>query len=406
MTLSIDIVAGNAPEDILPAISPVWHYFGGAPTPQDGDRFVPFIEPSRTFAARENGTVVGGCASFPLELSVPGGTARAAGLTVVGVLPTHRRRGIMRRMMRAQLDDVHQRGEPLAILWASEDTIYGQFGYGMASVSGNIDVAKSDNAFARPSDSRGAFSILGESEAVVPFADVYDRVRLHHPGMLARSADWWRHRRLADPESRRQGGGVLNRALLSYDGRPMGYALYRVHQQLDAGSTSGYVNVIEAIGATPEATRDIWRFVLDIDWVARTKAMLLPVDHPLFFLLARPREMKFLVHDGLWVRLVDLPAAIGARRRGEGAPVVIEITDPFCPWNAGRWRLSAAGAGRSTGEAELACDITALGSVYLGGFTFRQLAGAGRVNEIREGAAARADTLLPSGGAPWCPEIF
>jgi len=404
--MPIDIAACSAPDDVLSAIAPVWHYFGGAPTPQDGERFTPFIEPSRVFAARENDAVVGGCASFPLELSVPGGAVSAAGITVVGVLPTHRRRGIMRRLMRAQLDDVHARGESIAVLWASEDTIYGQFGYGMASVSGNIDVPRSASAFAQPFESRGAFRILGEAESAAPFANVYERVRLSHPGMISRSADWWRLRRLTDPENRRKGAGELNRVLLSYDGEPMGYALYRVHQQLEGGTTAGYVNVIEAIGASPEATRDIWRFVFDIDWVARVKAMVLPLDHPLFFLLARPREMKFLIHDGLWVRLVDLPAALAARRRGEGDPVVIEVADRFCPWNAGRWRLSTAGAERTTAAAELACDVTALGSVYLGGFTFRQLALAGRVNEVRAGAAARADALLPAECAPWCPEIF
>jgi len=337
---------------------------------------------------------------------VPGGTVRTAGLSVVGVLPTHRRRGILRRMMRAQLDDVHRRGEPVASLWASEDTIYGQFGYGMASVSCDIELAKSATGFALPFESRGEFRLLGESEALAPFSEAYERVRLAQPGMIARSADWWRHRRLADPEKRRQGGGELNRVLLTLDGRPSGYVLYRMHQQFEAGSSVGHVQVIEAVGAGAEATREIWRFALDIDWVARVKANVLPLDHPLFLLLARPREMKFHVHDGIWIRLVDLAPALAARRLGEGAPVAIEVTDDFCPWNAGRWRLSPESAERTTADAELACDISALGSVYLGGFTFRRLARAGRVTELREGAAERADALFPVDRAPWCPEIF
>jgi predicted acetyltransferase len=405
-SMPIDIAACASPEELLASIAPVMHYFGGATPPLDPTRFLPFIEPSRGFVARQAGAVVGGCASFPFELTVPGGTVRAAGLSVVGVLPTHRRRGILRRMMRAQLDDVHRRGEPVGVLWASEDTIYGQFGYGMASVSGDIELEKSATAFARPVESRGEFRILTETEALAPFAEVYERVRLAHPGMIARNTDWWRSRRLADPENRRQGGGELNRVLLTLDRRPAGYALYRIFQHFASGSTSGHVQVLEVVGATPEATREIWRMVLDIDWVARVKAVLLPVDHPLFFLLARPREMKFRVHDGLWVRLVDLPPALAARRLGDGEPVVIEVADAFCPWNAGRWRVSPSGAERTTADAELACDVTALGSVYLGGFSFRQLARAGRVSEVREGAAARADALFPADGAPWCPEIF
>lgn len=401
--MSIEIAACRSPEEVLESIAPVMHYFGATPTPQDAHRFVPFIEPSRAFAAREDGALVGGCASFPFELTVPGGAVRAAGLSVVGVLPTHRRRGILRRMMRAQLDDVHRRGEPVGILWASEDAIYPQFGYGMASVCCDIDLAKSATAFAGPFESRGEFRILGEAEALAPLAETYERVRLTHPGMVARSVDWWRHRRLTDPENRRRGGGELNRALLTFDGRPSGYALYRVSPQFEAG---GHVNVIEAVGATPAATREIWRFLLDIDWVGRVKANLLPADHELFFLLARPRELNMRVHDGLWVRLVDLPAALAARRMGAGEPVVIEVADAFCPWNAGRWRLGPAGAERVTADAELACDVTALGSVYLGGFSFRRLTRAGRVTEVREGAAERADALLPADLAPWCPEIF
>jgi predicted acetyltransferase len=324
---------------------------------------------------------------------------------VVGVLPTHRRRGILRDMMRAHLDDTRQRGEPVGYLWASEDTIYGQFGYGAASLSGNIDVAKAHARLAPPHESRAEFRILDEAAALEPMARVYERVRREHPGMIARSAEWWRLRRLADPEHRRMGAGVMHRVVLLHDGEPQGYALYRLNQQFEGGSSVGSINVIEAIGASLEATRDIWRFVFDIDWVARVKATVLPLDHPLLLLAARPRELRFLVHDGVWVRLVDVPAALAARRLGAGE-AVIELSDEFCPWNAGRWRVSAAGTERTTAAAELACDVTALGSVYLGGFTFRQLARGGRVRELREGALARADGLFPSDRAPWCPEIF
>ncbi len=404
--MSIEIRACSAPDELIAAITPVMHYFGSTPASKDMERFASFIEPSRAFVAREGGAVVGGCASYLFDMSVPGGVARTAGLSIVGVLPTHRRRGILRRMMRAQLDDVHARGEAVASLWASEDTIYGQFGYGMASASGDFELAKSTTAYAMPFEPRGEFRLLGEQEALAPFAEVYERVRVTQPGMISRSADWWRHRRLADPEHRRRGAGELNRVLLLLDGRPSGYILYRLNQKFVSGSSSGDVSVIEAIGDGVEATREIWRFALDIDWVSHVKAMLLPIDHPLFFMLARPREMKFHIHDGLWMRLVDLPAALALRQLGDGAPVTIEVTDAFCPWNAGRWSVSPKGAERSTADAELACDITALGSVYLGGFTFRQQARAGRVAELREGAAARADALFPVDRAPWCPEIF
>uniref|UniRef100_A0A832I179 GNAT family N-acetyltransferase n=1 Tax=Eiseniibacteriota bacterium TaxID=2212470 RepID=A0A832I179_UNCEI len=404
--MPIEVSPCATADEIVQAITPVFHYFGMAPSPRDYDRFLPFVEPSRAFMAREGGAAVGGCASFPFELTVPGGTVRAAGLSVVGVLPTHRRRGILRSMMRAQLDDVHRRGEAVGYLWASEDTIYGQFGYGLASLSVNLDIARTHSAFARPFESRGEFRMVDEAAALEPMAQVYDRVRREQPGMFARSDEWWRNRRLADPEHRRMGGGVLNRVVLSYDGRPEGYALYRIHQEFDAGSTHGHVNVVEAVGATDEATRDLWRFLFDIDWEARIKAALLPVDHPLILLVARPRELKLRAHDGVWVRLVDVAAALAARRFAAGEPVVIEVGDAFCPWNAGRWRVSASGVERVSVEADLACDVTALGSAYLGGFTFRQLARAGRVEQRRTGALAKADALFAGERAVWCPEIF
>ena len=137
--MPIDVSACGSPEEQLSALAPVFHYFGMTPAAQEGTRFLPFIEPSRTFAARENGETVAGCASFPFEMTVPGGSVRCSGLSVVGVMPTHRRRGVMRSMMRAQLDDTRRRGEPIAALWASEDGIYGQFGYGIASFSGDIE---------------------------------------------------------------------------------------------------------------------------------------------------------------------------------------------------------------------------------------------------------------------------
>lgn len=404
--MPIDVAACGSPEEQLSALAPVFHYFGMTPAAQEGTRFLPFIEPSRSFAARENGATVAGCASFPFEMTVPGGTVRCSGLTVVGVLPTHRRRGLLRSMMRAQLDDTRRRGEPIAALWASEDGIYGQFGYGIASFSGDIEVAKSMTAFAHPFEPRGECRILSETEALGPLSQAYERIRLSQPGMIRRTDEWWQKRRLADPENKRSGSGELNRVVLMLDGQPAGYALYRLNQKFDSGSTSGYVQVIEAMGAGPEATRELWHFLFSIDWVASVKGMLLPVDHPLFFLLKRPREMKYHLHDGLWVRLVDLPAALAARTLGDAAPVVVEVTDAFCPWNAGRWQLSSKGAERSTAAAELACDITTLGSVYLGGFSFTRLVQAGRVTELSEGAAARADLLFPTDKAPWCPEIF
>lgn len=410
--MEINVSPCTSADELRDALGAIWQYFGATITPEDMERWTCLLGLARMQAARENGAIVGGAGAYDFELTVPGGTVPAAGITVVGVQPTHRRHGILRAMMRAQLDDIHQRGVPVAYLWASEETIYGRFGYGMASLCGEIDLPKSANAFARPCEPRGEMRILSEQDAVAPIMHVYDRVRRDYSGMFARSEDWWRLRRLADPEGRRQGGGPLHRAVLRYEGEPVAYAIYRLHQAMEAGVSTGHINVIEAVGTSPEATRETWRFLLDIDWFARVRAQQLPVDHPLFFLLAKPRSMRFVTGDALWVRLVDVSAALAARRapmRGAlaaGDAVVVEVEDAFCPWNAGRYRVGEGRVERTTGAPDLGLEVNDLGSIYLGGFTFGQLARAGRIRELQAGAAARADVLFPRDRAPWCPEIF
>jgi predicted acetyltransferase len=243
-------------------------------------------------------------------------------------------------------------------------------------------------------------------EAVEPFSEIQRRAAAEHPGMFVRTPEWWRHKRLSDPEWGRDGGGEMVRVLLELDGRPAGYALYRLHFSAERGISKGFTSVIEAVGDSPQATRELWRFLLDIDWMDRVRAGLLPLDHELFLLLREPRRLTFNQRDGLWVRLVDLEAALNARSYQDGEAVVVEVADEFCPWNAGTWELGPKGVSRSTVTPELRLDVSGLGSAYLGGFTFGQLARAGRIEELADGALNRADTLFRTDRYPWCPEIF
>ena len=404
--MEIDVRSCTSREELKLALGPIWHFFGGSPTDDRVERFANVLPPERMHAARLDGSVVGGAGAFPFQLTVPGGRVPAAGVTVVGVLPTHRRRGVLRAMMRAQLDAARERGEPVAYLWASEETIYGRFGYGIASLSGEIQVPRERSAFARPLEPRGQVRLVALEEALELIPPVYERVARETPGMFARPRPWWEFRVLADPEYRREGGGEMQRAVLEFDGRVEAYALYRLHMSFDGGVATGFTNVIEAMGGTPVATAEIWRFLLDIDWMDSIKGMLLPVDHPLFLLLAQPRRMRLRLSDGLWVRLVDVAGALSARTYAHDGALVFEVEDAFCPWNEGRWRLEGGMAWRSEEDADLRLEVTALASVYLGGFTFAQLARAGRVAELADGAIARADAMFRTDVAPWCPEIF
>jgi predicted acetyltransferase len=323
------------------------------------------------------------------------------------VYPTHRRRGVLRAMMRAQLDDIHARGEPIAALWASEESIYGRFGYGMASYTGEISLAREHSEFAYPFEPRGRIRLLEPAEALEQLPPIWERALQQTPGMFRRERPWWENRVVHDPPERREGGGPKRFALLELDGEPQAYAIYRHNPKWDEGSSAARLGVVEAIGATPRGTAEIWRFLLDIDWQASISADLLPIDHPLFFLLAKPRRMKYRLGDGIWVRVVDVGAALSARSYAHDGEVVFEIADGFAPWNEGRWKLAGGSCERTDDDADLRCDVTALGSVYLGGFTFADLARGLRVEELREGAIDRADSIFRrTAVAPWCPEIF
>ncbi len=389
------------------AVGAISHYFGGGPDDERAERFAKVLPLERMHAAFDGDVVVGGAGAFPFQLTVPGGVVPCGGVTVVGVLPTHRRRGVLTAMMRAQLEDIRDRGEPIAALWASEEVIYGRFGYGMASLAGEIALSSGYTGLRQPPDETARTRLISLDDAKTVLPGIYDRVRAGTPGMFNRTEAWWELRNLSDPLERRQGGGEKNVLVLELDGEPAGYALYRVFSKFEHGSSVGHVEVIEAVADGAVAMRELWRVLLDMDWLATLKAFLLPIDHPLLQQLRYPRRLQMRIGDGLWVRLVDLGAALSARAYGGEGPVVFEVEDAFLPENTGRWRIAGGTAERTDEAADLALDVRELGAAYLGGFTFGELVRAGVVRELKDGGAARADALFfTSDPKPWCPEIF
>jgi predicted acetyltransferase len=374
------------------ALEPIWHYFGSRPEAEELERLGTILPVERVLAAADGGAIIGGAGAYLFDTTVPGGgQVPTAGVMAVGVLPTHRRRGALTALMRRQLADAHERGEPLAMLFAAEGGIYARFGYGLASLAGDIELPKEH---ARPWDDEP----LGEARLL----ETDDEVQAQTPGMFTRTREWWLVRRL---HQRPGQGGQQMRVVVELDGVPEAYALYRLDFGIDHMVTGTKVEVGEALGTSPQALGAIWRFLLAIDWVAQINAYWLPLDHPLLHWLREPRRMNFSVIEALWVRLVDVGTALAARRLGEGA-IVLDVADEFCPWNQARWHVADGSAERTTAPADLRLDSTALGSVYLGGFTFEQLRWAGRLEELEPGAAARADELFRTVRQPWCPEIF
>lgn len=373
------------------------------------------FELDRITAAFDGEQSVGCAGAITLRLTVPGGEVDAAGVTLVGVLPSHRRRGILRALMRRQLDDARQRGEPLAILWASEGAIYGRFGYEMATLQGSFEVERRRTAFARPLEPAGRIRLVTPEEAGQLFPAIYDQVRQATPGAVSRSEAMWRWTILRDAPHQRHGAGPKVLAVHEVDGRPEGYAIYRVKPEWDHRGAKGQVIVREVTATTPRSELEIWRWLLDTDLTAAAQTFLSTPRHPLLLALAEPRALGLRLGDGLWLRLLDLPAALAARSYATGGRLVLEVRDAFCPWNAGRWRLEAEhdADGRSTeeialteDEPDLSLDVADLAAVYLGGFSFDDLAQVGRVEERRPGAIAAADRLFATAVTPYCSTMF
>jgi predicted acetyltransferase len=404
--MSVEVRPVENSEEFQQAYMAIGQYFGIEPTPERNERLSKLLPFERLHAAHADGLIVGGTGGFPFDMSVPGGRLPCAGTSVVGVSPTHRRRGVLKAMMRAHLDDAHERGEPIAALWSSEETIYGRFGYGRGAFAGEASIPKESVAFAQPFERRGTIRLVEVDEARKLFPPLWDALARVRPGVFTRSSDWWEIRTFDDPPDRRFGGGPKRFVVLELDGEPAGYAIYRHSMSFENGVTTGKVVVIEAIATTPQANAELWRYLLDIDWVATVSVFLIPPDHPLFFLLAESRRMNYRIGDSLWMRLVDVGAALSGRSYADDNEIVFDVADPFCPWNEGTWRLAGGAAERSEAQADLRLDVRELGAAYLGAMSFRQLAQGGTIEELTPGAIDCADRVFRHGLDPWCPEIF
>ena len=383
--------------------------FSGEVRPDDRERDTKLLPRDRMLAAYVDGELVGTAGDFPLALTIPGGELPVAGVTMVGVVPSHRRRGVLTALMGHQLADARGRGEPLAILWSSEAGIYGRYGYGVATRASWLEADRDRVSFRAPADAGARVRLIDAEEALKILPPVYDRFRRSTPGAISRSELWWREYRLADDEHRRRGAGPKFYAVLELDGEAEAFAIYRVKEDWPEGFAASSLRVQETAGNSPRAVRELWRFLFGVDLVARVEAWNVPPDHPLFLLTAEPRRLRMRIGDGLWVRVLDIKAALAARSYAAAGEVAFEITDPLVPENEGVWRLQAGAEGASVergGDPELRLGVAALGSTYLGGFSFAELQAAELVEELSDGAIARADALFRTARAPWCLEVF
>jgi predicted acetyltransferase len=385
--------------------------FHGGFHPDDLAMFASLFEPDHSLVALEDGRMVGTTGIYTRELTIPGTVMSVAGVTLVGVLPTHRRRGVLTALMRRQLDDVRAAGESVAALWASEAAIYGRFGYGRAarhaSLALHIGGARLASGLPTPFGRMVLLEAAGAAERIAP---LYDRVRRERVGHLDRTGAWWA-RRTADPEHRRDGKGLLRVAVHEDDaGAVDGYVMYAVAPGWNDGPDNRAV-LRELVAGGPAATAAMWGFVLGLDLVRSVEWDIAPPDELYGELVAGPQNARVQMGGNLWIRLVDVPAALAARAYATPLDVVIEVDDAFCPWNAGRYRLTADADGavscdRTEAPPDIGCSAADLGAAYLGGTTLAALAAIGRVRELSPGAVERTSRAFGWTREPWCPEIF
>jgi predicted acetyltransferase len=373
--------------------------------PEDEISWGEVFEPDRSLLVEDGGTLVGHASAFTRDLTVPGATVPAAHVTLVGVASTHRRRGLLTRLMHRQLAEVI---EPIAVLWASESAIYPRFGYGMASQRVTFKIDNREVRLPEPV-SPGRLRSVPVAEARPALRELYEAVRPERPGWSSRDERWW-NRVLADPPDRRAGASELRVTLHDGPAGSDGYALWRTKGEWGPGGPEGEVRVTEVVTTDPDAERALWGFLLSIDLTRSVTRWLGGLDDPLLYLASDPRRLGTGLGDGLFVRIVDLPAALSARRYAAPVDVVLEVADPLLPGNAGRWRLvgdsEKATCTRTEQAADLACGIAELGAAYLGGIRLAALGAAGRVRELRPETLAPTSTALGWHRAPAGPEIF
>jgi predicted acetyltransferase len=367
----------------------------------------------RWLAAFDDDRIVGTSGVFTMRLRVPGAELPTGGVTFVTVLPSHRRRGLMSGMMRLMIDDCRRRGEPLAALWAAEGAIYQRFGFGLATVSMNLEAETRSVGFARDWPREGSFRLLPVGEGRDLVAPIYDAARSSRSGFLGRTPDWWVGV-LPLVEKDARGGEARHLVVFETADGPEAYAVYKTKAEWNVRGPASTLIVEEAIGSTVRGTREIWRYLFEVDLVRTLKTWRLPADHPLFSLAAEPRRLGTTMGDGLWLRIVDARAALEGRTygidgRGDGR-LTLELRDEYCPWNAGRWSLEVAHGrarvARTEADAGLSLGPSELASLFLGGFTATALAEAGRVTELTPGSLSAADALFPTALKPWCPQEF
>lgn len=367
------------------------------------------MELGRTFCAYSDGVLCGTSRTFPTDLTVPGGYLKAAAVTEVTVLPTHHRRGLLRQMMEAMLEDATERGEPVAILTASEWQIYGRFGYGPASERVSFEVRAEEAEFFAPRS--GSVAMVGVHELRSLAPAIYERIRPVTVGALSRDPQWWDMLLNVDNAPGSPPTKSRVRVVWRDDaGVAQGYAIYDARENWAHGRPASEVIVKEMFAATGEAHRELWRYLCELDLVATVRADHRPIDDPLVFHLVDGRVVHTQVRlDHLWLRLLDVQGSLAARSYAAPGRIVVEVEDPMYE-KVSRLAVEGdtdGGSAETTGDhAEIVIGVGDLGAAYMGGVSFASLAQSGRLVERASGAVKRADSMFAISPQPYLTTNF
>lgn len=374
------------------------------------------FEAERAIGVFDNNELVASTLAYTRDLTVPGGPTPVAHISGVGVAPTHTRRGIFTQLMRLQLTDlIEDHREPLAALWASEATIYGRCGYGVAAhhlglTMDRTRVSLDPQAVALVDTSRLTWGPAADEELRADVTVAYERVRTDRLGYSSRNDNWWRVRLFDDPDDRK-GARPLTAVVYYGDNGPDGYLLYWAKPgEGRADDRSDAIRVYELEAAHPAAYATLWSFLLGIDLIGEVQWPRAALDEPIFAMVTDPREIGTRRYDNIWLRIVDLPRAMQARSYAQDLDLRLEVSDQFLPSNAGTWRLQAGATGatceRVDGDGDVVIHTRDLASCYLGSATTAAVQATGRVLERSPGAAAALADALRVARQPLSPEIF
>lgn len=383
----------------------MFHTFGFDPEvdPDFPRRFEALLGPTRAWVVVDGATIVATAGTFELEVGLPGGASLPiAGLTTVTVRPTHRRRGLLRLLMDRHLEDARARGRGVSGLWASEASIYGRFGYGIAAFGDAVEVSHGHDLALAPGAPVDAVEPADEARARALLPPIYARVTADRPGALRRTEAWWRERRFTESPWARGGASRRRHVIARRGDEAVGYLVYRQRGGVTDNLPSGRTEINELLALDARAATTLWRYALSLDLFPTVAWWNAPVDDPLAWLATDPRRPIKKRGDTLWLRIEDVPGALTARDYTCDGALTLDVEGTT-------WALRSE-AGHATcvptsSPPDLVLPRAALGALYLGGTPASALAHAGVITGT-PAALALADRLFASPRAPWCPEVF